>query len=268
MYEKDENYMDIFGHIGNIHYVIYVIIGGFFAGFVDAIAGGGGLISLPVILATGMSPHLAIGTNKFSATFGALMSAGQFIRARKVDLHLLPYLIPFTLVGAIIGCVFMLHLSSKWLNPIIILTLLGTAAFVFFKPQLGVQVTAHEIKGRSLYKAMGISFLLGLYDGFIGPGTGTFLIVFFALLGYEFIFAAGNAKVLNLVSNLTSFIIFIALGNVYYIYGISMAISLFLGAFLGARLAIHKGNHFIRYVMLIVTCILICKLILQYLHFI
>ena len=123
--------MDIGDSTISIYILIFVMGGGFLAGFVDAIAGGGGLISLPVLLATGMPPHLAIGTNKFSATFGAVMSAWQFWRAGKVDVHLMKIALPCTFVGAVLGCACMLHLSAQWLQPIIIAALVATILFVF-----------------------------------------------------------------------------------------------------------------------------------------
>lgn len=121
--------------------LLFIMAGGFLAGFVDSIAGGGGLISLPVLLAAGLPPHLAIGTNKFSATFGAVMSAWQFWRAGKVDMSLLKRILPGTFIGAILGCLVMLHLKSEWLQPIIIIALIAAAVFVFSQRQLGAAST-------------------------------------------------------------------------------------------------------------------------------
>lgn len=256
--------MDIMSASSGIQTIFFIMIGGFMAGFVDSIAGGGGLISLPILLAAGMTPHLALGTNKFSATFGACMSARQFIRAGKTDMSLLRRLIPCSFLGAVAGCVLMLYISAKWLQPIIIIALIGSAFFVFFRRHLGAAMTYSGASRTVLIKSSLMAFVLGMYDGFIGPGTGTFLIVFFAMLGFDFVLAAGNAKVLNLISNLTSFVIFVACGKVYYVYGILMAVCIFWGAFFGARLAIRKGIRFVRYVMLAVTCALIIKLIIQY----
>lgn len=242
----------------------FIMAGGFLAGFVDSIAGGGGLISLPVLLAAGLPPHLAIGTNKFSATFGAVMSAWQFVKAKKVDVSLMKKAIPFTFFGAIIGCFFMMHLSAKWLQPIIIIVLIGTALFVAFHKNLGATSTYKGETKAVLYKTALFATVIGFYDGFIGPGTGTFLIVCFAMIGFDFVIAAGNAKILNLVSNLTGFAIFIYFDKVLYVYGLAMAICIFAGAYFGSRLAIAKGSGFVRYIMLTVTGILIIKLSLDY----
>ena len=125
----------------SIYMLLFIMAGGFLAGFVDSIAGGGGLISLPVLMATGMPPHLAVGTNKFATTFGAIMSAWQFLRAGKVDRHLIKHLIPFTFIGAVIGCMCMIHISANWLQPIVIFALVVAALIVFTQRKLGSPTT-------------------------------------------------------------------------------------------------------------------------------
>gem|GEM_PF-19550 len=211
--------------------LLFIMAGGFLAGFVDSIAGGGGLISLPVLLAAGLPPHLAIGTNKFSATFGAVMSAWQFWRAGKVDMGLLKRILPGTFVGAVLGCLVMLYLPSEWLQPIIIVALIAAAAFVFTQRQLGAVSTYSGNTRGNVLAALVMALAIGFYDGFIGPGTGTFLIVGFATLGFDFVTAAGNAKILNLMSNVTSFVLLIWWGQILYVYGIAMAVCIFTGAF-------------------------------------
>ena len=222
--------------------LLFIMAGGFLAGFVDSIAGGGGLISLPVLLAAGLPPHLAIGTNKFSATFGAVMSAWQFWRAGKVDMSLLKRILPGTFIGAILGCLVMLHLKSEWLQPIIIIALIAAAVFVFSQRQLGAASTYSGNTRKNVLAALVMASAIGFYDGFIGPGTGTFLIVGFAALGFDFVTAAGNAKILNLMSNVTSFVLLIWWGQILYVYGIAMALCIFAGAFFGSRLAIRRGR--------------------------
>ncbi len=244
--------------------LFFVMAGGFLAGFVDSIAGGGGLISLPVLMATGMPPHLAVGTNKFSATFGAVMSAWQFWRAGKVDKHLMMRILPGTFLGAAAGCLAMLQISAEWLQPIIIAALMATAAFVFTRRHMG---TVNAYPGETaavVIKSLVIAVVIGFYDGFIGPGTGTFLIVSFAMLGFDFVIAAGNAKVLNLMSNVTSFVLVVYWGKVLYVTGAVMAVCIFIGAYFGSRLAIRCGTGFVRFIMLTVTTVLIGKLILDY----
>lgn len=244
--------------------LLFIMAGGFLAGFVDSIAGGGGLISLPVLMAAGLPPHLAVGTNKFSATFGAVMSAWQFWRAGKIDQDLLKKILPCTFIGAVIGCLVMLHLSSEWLQPIIIIALIAAAVIVFTQRRLGAVSTYRGATKGKLLAAAAMALGIGFYDGFIGPGTGTFLIIGFAALGFDFVTAAGNAKILNLMSNLTAFVLLVASGKILYVYGVAMAVCIFAGAYFGSRLAIRRGTGFVRLVMLAVTVALIGKLGLSY----
>jgi uncharacterized membrane protein YfcA len=197
-------------------------------------------------------------------TFGAVMSAWQFWRAGKVDMSLLKRILPGTFVGAVLGCLVMLYLPSEWLQPIIIVALMAAAAFVFSQRQLGAVSTYSGNTRGNVLAALTMALAIGFYDGFIGPGTGTFLIVGFTALGFDFVTAAGNAKVLNLMSNVTSFVLLIWWGQILYVYGIAMALCIFTGAFFGSRLAIRRGTGFVRLVMLAVTIVLIGKLGLSY----
>ena len=246
-------------------YLLITLCGGFLSGFIDSIAGGGGLISLPVFLAMGMPPHYAIGTNKFAATFGSGISTVQFMRAGKVDTGLMKKLVPFTFIGAVLGCLLMLHMSAAVLQPLVIAALVAVAIFVFSRRDLGAASTYTGETKKKLIQAVAFAFAIGIYDGFIGPGTGTFLIIAFAMIGFDFVVAAGNAKVLNFVSNVTAFCLFIYSGKVLYAYGMTMALGIFIGGFCGSRMAIRRGSGFVRVVMMTVTTLLIGKLILQYL---
>ena len=158
----------------------------------------------------------------------------------------------------------MLYLPSEWLQPIIIVALIAAAAFVFTQRQLGAVSTYSGNTRGNVLAALVMALAIGFYDGFIGPGTGTFLIVGFATLGFDFVTAAGNAKILNLMSNVTSFVLLIWWGQILYVYGIAMAVCIFTGAFFGSRLAIRRGTGFVRLVMLAVTIVLIGKLGLSY----
>ena len=256
--------MDIGDSTISIYILIFVMGGGFLAGFVDAIAGGGGLISLPVLLATGMPPHLAIGTNKFSATFGAVMSAWQFWRAGKVDVHLMKRTLPCTFVGAVLGCACMLHLSAQWLQPIIIAA--WWRRFSCFQPGKlygsGQYVSGRDEEEPGL--SHGRSRRYRILRRFHRSRHGNLSHRGLCFPGFDFIIAAGNAKVLNLMSNLTSFVLLVYWGKILYIYGAAMAVCLFAGAYFGSRLAIRRGTAFVRAIMLVVTTVLIVKLALDY----
>lgn len=256
--------MEFIGGDISIYTILFIMAGGFLSGFIDLIAGGGGLISLPVLLTAGLPAHYAIGTNKFAATFGSVMSATQFMRARKVDFHLVKRLMPFTFMGAACGAVLMVYMSAEMLQPIIIGALILSAIFVMAKRDWGNINTYGGESKKTLYSWFAIAFAIGAYDGFIGPGTGTFLIVAFVMTGFDFVFAAGNAKMLNMMSNLTAFVLMIYWDKVLYVYGAAMAVSIFCGAYFGSRLAIRRGSGFVRIMLIVVTFTLIGKLVLNY----
>ena len=257
--------MELFGGDISLLTLIFIVVGGLLSGFVDSIAGGGGLISLPVLLTAGLPVHYALGTNKFAASFGSVMSAFQFMRANKVDFHLVKKLLPFTFLGSAAGAALMIHMSSALLQPIIIFALVAVAIFVIVKGDWGTTSTYNGETRRTLYMWFATAFIIGAYDGFVGPGTGTFLIIAFVMTGFDFVLAAGNAKMLNMMSNLTAFCLMIYWGNVLYLYGIALAISIFTGAYFGSRLAIKRGSRFVRIVLIVVTVSLIGKLLLNYL---
>lgn len=244
--------------------MLLCIVGGIFIGFIDSIAGGGGLISLPMLMAVGMPPHLAIGTNKFAATFGNLTSAVQFTKAGKTDLKLVKYMIPFGLLGALCGCSVMVYLPEKILEPLLLLVLIAAAALVVIKRDLGTKAVPCQPGKKRLVKAIVAAFLVGIYDGFAGPGAGTFMVVAFAMLGFDFVIAAGNAKVMAVVMNTTGLLLLIYWQKIVYVYVIVLAISLMVGAYFGSRTAIRRGVGFIRMVMLSVTALLIVKLVINY----
>ena len=244
--------------------ILFIMGGGFLSGFIDSIAGGGGLISLPVLLTAGLPAHYAIGTNKFAATFGSVMSTYQFFRAGKIDFKLVKKVAPFTFLGAVFGAALMVHLSADLLQPIIIFALVLSAVFVIAKRDWGTISTYRGETKKTIYRWCLTAFAIGAYDGFVGPGTGTFLIVAFVMTGFNFVVAAGNAKFLNMVSNVTSFFLMIYWDKVLYLYGAILAVSIFIGAFFGSRLAIRRGSSFVRIVLIVVTFTLIGKLLLTY----
>lgn len=257
--------MDIGSTLFSISMLV-CIIGGILVGFVDSIAGGGGLISLPLLMAIGLPPHLAIGTNKFAATFGNAVSAIQFTKAGKIDLKLVKYMIPFGLLGAFCGCSLMVYLPEKILEPMLLLVLMATAALVIIKRDLGTKTVVCQPGKKRLIKAIIAAFLVGAYDGFAGPGAGTFMVVSFAMLGFDFVTAAGNAKVMAVVMNTTGLILLIYWQKILYVYAIALAISLMTGAYFGSRAAIRRGAGFIRIVMLTVTVLLIIKVVINYVN--
>lgn len=239
---------------------------GFSAAAVDAIAGGGGLISLPALLMVGVPPHLALGTNKFSASTASLNSSITFARSGKVHIPLVKWQIPFTLVGALLGAWAVLSVSSAFLSKAVLVLILFVGIYTIFHKNLGME---NNFKGlNSLNMAVGCLFALalGFYDGFFGPGTGSFLIFsFIALFGFDFVVASANAKVLNFTSNVASLLLFAWNGKILLTYGIPMALFMIVGSQVGTRLAIQRGAVLVKPIFIMMSLLVAAKLIYQYL---
>lgn len=230
---------------------------GFFAGFVDSIAGGGGLVTLPALLATGLPPHLALATNKGQSVFGTVTSATGYWRRGVINRARAPVTFACGLAGSILGAIAQLALRPDVLRPLVI-ALLVAAAVVVAWPRRVVQrpAVAHAL----LWGAL-VSLVFGAYDGFFGPGVGTMLLVSFVLLfGDSLTRASGNAKIVNLASNLAAFTLFAWRGNILWSLSLPMAAANALGAWTGAHLAIRHGDRFIRVIVLVVVAALTVKL--------
>jgi uncharacterized protein len=230
-----------------------------FAGIADAIAGGGGLICLPALLAVGhLPPHLALGTNKAQTMWGTLAALITFWRADRVDRRQALRTFPLGLGGSLIGALLVLHLAPTTLRPLVIVLLIGAAVLMLLrKPNRD----GDELHPRYLWIASGLALLIGCYDGFFGPGTGTFLIVGFVVLcGRSIGGATADAKVVNFASNLAAAALFAARGKVIWSIAAPMAIAQIVGGVIGARLAIYRGAALVRAMVLIVSALLVTKI--------
>jgi uncharacterized protein len=228
------------------------------AGFVDAIAGGGGLLTVPVLLACHLPPHIALGTNKGQSTFGAVSSAVSFWRKNAVDRKRAPWAFVGGLTGAIAGASLLLRVRPEPLRPIIIALLVAAAVFVAARPHVAAAGIA--ARWRPLALAI-VTFGLGMYDGFFGPGVGTMLIVAFTIVyGESITSASANAKVVNLASNLASLAIFASTGRVIWQIALPMAVANACGAALGAKMALKHGDRYVRTILLMVVAALVVKL--------
>lgn len=244
--------------------LILLAIAGAFAGFVDSIVGGGGLISVPAMLLTNLPPSMALGSNKLSSIFGAGSASITFLRNHMVDFSLVRKLLPFTFIGSMIGTLAVVSLPPLYVKPIIIILLVCVTLFVVFKKDWGEINRTSAVAGKTLYICMAFALGIGVYDGFIGPGTGTFLIMGFIFTGFDFLHASANAKILNFTSNLASLIIFFYLGHVNIKYGLATGVGQIIGAYLGSHLAIAKGSSLVRVVFLSVTTVMLLKLVYDY----
>ncbi|SPF56730.1 conserved membrane hypothetical protein [Candidatus Desulfosporosinus infrequens] len=239
---------------------------GFFAAAVDAIAGGGGLISLPALLMVGVPPHLALGTNKFSASMASLNSSIAFARSGKVYFPLVKWQIPFTLIGAILGAWTVLRISSTLLSKAVLVLILLVGIYTMLHKNLGMENKFQRLDSVKIAKGCLFALALGFYDGFFGPGTGSFLIFsFIALFGFDFVVASANSKVLNFTSNITSLLLFAWNGKILLFYGIPMALFMILGSQVGTKLALQRGASLVKPIFIMMTLLVAVKLVYQYL---
>lgn len=236
----------------------------FIAGFIDSIAGGGGLIVIPVALISGIPPQLALGTNKFQATLGTSIATINFIHKKKVALKIVLSGILFALVGASIGSHVILGVDPDVVGKLIVFLLpLGVVATLY--PRKGVITEPTLSRVDYFIKIPLICLIIGFYDGFFGPGTGSFLTLgFYIFLKLNLTTANANAKVFNFASNISALVTFIIGGKVLYILGIPMAVASMLGNYLGSHLAIKKGDKLIKYFLLVVLILLGISLVVKY----
>jgi uncharacterized membrane protein YfcA len=247
--------------VSTLH-IILLCLAAMTAGLVDAIAGGGGLITLPALLAAGLPPHVALGTNKGQSVFGTFAALVRFSRAGLVDGKLARVTFPFGLAGAFAGAALVLLVKPEVLKPLVLVLLIAVAVFLTFRraPRPG---DTSEPGPRPRAQAIGALIALGLgtYDGFFGPGTGTFLIVAFStLLGHGLARASADSKVVNFASNLASMTMFALKGVVLWKVALPMAAAQFSGAYIGAHLAVKGGDKLVRRVVLGVVLALVLKL--------
>ncbi len=234
-------------------------LAGLLAGFVDAIAGGGGIISLPALLATGMPPHLALGTNKLQGTFGSLTAAANYSRKGLVNLREIPTGVFFTALGALAGTVTVQVLSPDFLRHVILILLAGVFLYTLVSPDLGKIDRRPSMAAPAFFGCAGLA--LGFYDGFFGPGTGSFWAIALVLvLGLNLKKATAHTKIFNFTSNVVALGAFFAGHNVVVSAGLLMGVGQMLGAFFGSRLVIQKGTGFVRVFFLVVVAATIIKL--------
>ena len=244
----------------------FEIAAAFLAGLVDAIGGGGGLVSLPALLAAGLPPPIAIATNKGQAIFGATSSFATFWRRGGVDRAAAPLGFAAGFAGSCLGALALLSLRPEPLRPVVIALLLVSAVVVLIgRAHLPPPRATRRLEGWRGAVALGvIALVLGAYDGFFGPGTGSMLIIAFAaVFGDSLTRASGNAKVVNLASNLAAFLTFARRGTIVWSIALPMAVANILGASLGARLALARGDRLVRWVVMVVVLAVVIKLSLD-----
>lgn len=236
--------------------ILLLCLAAFAAGFIDAIVGGGGLIQTPVglILLPSLPVATVIGTLKVPAFSGTSFAAFQYLK--KVDLNwkLLGIMMLLAFPSAFLGSTLLTYVSNDFMKPLLLVVLSFLVVYTYAKKNFGQQIEKNSSPQRQVINAVAISFVVGLYDGFIGPGTGSFLVVaFIAIMGFDFLHASANAKMVNLATNFGSICLFMLKGKIIWAIALPMAASNALGGWLGAKLAINKGNSFIRIFFLVVV---------------
>ncbi|KAE9536056.1 hypothetical protein A1D25_04040 [Ursidibacter arcticus] len=230
------------------------------AGTIDAIAGGGGLITIPALLAVGVPPAMALGTNKLQACGGSFSASLYFIRQKAVEIKQIRLLILLTFIGASLGAIFVQMLDVEQLKTILPFLVFIIGGYFLFSPSLGDE----DRKQRISYPLFAFTAALGVgfYDGMFGPATGSFFtLAFVLLLGFNLTKGVAHAKILNFTSNFASLIFFILGGAILWKVGFVMLVGQFIGGNIGARMVVTKGKHIIRPLIVTMSFIMVCKML-------
>ncbi|SFV36459.1 hypothetical protein SAMN05216456_2488 [Devosia crocina] len=234
---------------------------GMLAGFVDAVAGGGGMITVPALLSAGLPPISALATNKMQSSIGTAMAVLTYWRRGFVSVRALVPSVATTLAGSLIGALIVKQIDTSVLNVAVPIALIAIALYFLFAPSLSDADRASRLAFPRWVPVLG--FVIGFYDGVFGPGTGSFFTIGFVLLfGLGITRATGNTKLLNLTSNLAALVIFIIGGDVVWQAAIVMAGGQVIGGYVGARAGIRFGAKLIRPLVVVVSIAMALKLLL------
>ncbi len=245
-----------------IEILAFLALIGMIAGFVDAVAGGGGLIALPSLMAAGLSPVGAIATNKMQSIIGTLIASYTYWRSGFIKLRAIIFAILTTFIGAFLGAFIIKKIDLTILKIAIPLALIIIALYFLLAPDLGDK--DKRARFNYYYFAPILGFFIGFYDGIFGPGTGSFFTIgFVVLFGFGVLRATANGKVLNFISNLAALFLFIPAGDVVWPAALIMMVGQIIGARLGATIGIKYGAKFIKPLIVIISIIMAIKLLLN-----
>lgn len=245
--------------------VLTVLVGAaFLAGWVDAVVGGGGLIQLPSLLVglPASTPVATVsGTNKISSFAGTLVASATFIRSVAVGWPSALTIMVSAYAGSTAGARIVQYLPRRWFTPLILVVLIGVGVFMWRRPALGLRDEVRHHGAGRLWRLGAIGLTIGVYDGAVGPGTGTFFVIaLVALIGYGFLEASALAKLANLATNLGAIVVFAVHRRILWAVGLPMAAANLLGGFIGARMAIRHGSGFVRRIFFLTVIALGVKL--------
>ena len=243
-----------------LDWAFILLLVGFAAGFVDSIAGGGGLITVPALLAAGLSPAQALATNKLQSSSGAFSASYYFVRQGMVKLRDLRLAILMTFAGSAIGTLLVQKIDASVLEQLIPFMMIAIAGYFLFSPSVSGE--GRQQKVTMVTFALTAATAIGFYDGFFGPGTGSFFaIAFVSLMGFSLTRATAHTKVLNFTSNIASLLFFILGGAVVWQVGLVMIVGQITGARLGSRMVMSRGQKFIRPMIVVISLIMTAKLL-------
>jgi uncharacterized membrane protein YfcA len=236
---------------------------GIAAGFIDSIAGGGGLLTVPALLSIGISPAQALATNKLQSSFGSFSASFYFLRRGYIDLKLIRNGIIFTFIGSALGTLLVQQIDPSALKQAIPFMLIGFALYFMFSPRTGEEDRQQRINFSLFSLLVGLG--VGFYDGFFGPGTGSFFaIAFVVLAGFNLSKATAYSKLLNFTSNIASLIFFMLGGKILWQVGIIMGVGQFIGARLGSKMVISNGSKIIRPLLVTMSLVMSARLLWQH----
>lgn len=234
----------------------------FLAAFIDSIVGGGGVISLPALLAAGFPPHLALGTNKVASTGASFMATIRYTQAGLIVLPLALLLIPFAAVGSFVGAATVLRFEAQFVRALVIAVMILMTLYVLLRKQFG-QENRFVMRAGRLAAAAGVTFVIGFYDGFLGPGAGSlFLFMLLGVSRLDFLRAAGHGRILNFASNLAALVLFALRGHVDFLVGLPMMASMMAGAYVGSHFGIRHGTRWIKPLFVTMTTVILVRLLL------
>lgn len=243
---------------GDLLVILFAV--GLVAGFVDSIAGGGGLLTIPVLLWCGLTPAQAIATNKLQSSFGSFSAALRFVRSGEVDPHAVAPVAACAAAGAMLGALALQVSDPEFLRDVIPLLLIGIAVYLLAFPTAGNLDQHRRIGERAFALTAGLG--IGFYDGFFGPGTGTFLaIAFVTLQGFNLRKATAHTKLVNFASNIASLLLFLAGGQILWAAGLLMGVAQFIGAQAGAHMVMRDGARLVRPMLVFASLAITAKLV-------
>jgi hypothetical protein len=251
------------------HDLFFLLPIAFITGAVNAVVGGGGLIQVPGLFAAlpHATPATIMGTDKFAAIMGHATAMRQYTLRMSIPWKLVLLTASTAFAGSLCGVSVMSIIPSRWMRGIVIAVLAIMLVYIWFRPRFGIHDESKPITRHDLIKALALGLAIGFYDGFIGPGTGSFLLFLFVrFFHFDFLKATACAKVVNFSTNLAALTFLVPSGNVIYAFAIPMGIAGIAGAIVGARLAIKGGNEWIRRLFLVLAVSLLIRLLWQWIN--